>query len=98
MWRSSFCAPAVAAAPPPPDVRPGNSDQPYCSDRGVGAAGPGVSACVGDAMIFRARSRPWIGSSGPISDLDAALAGLPKSRRQHLVAEIRQHVDDARAE
>jgi len=49
-------------------------------------------------MIFRARSRPWIGSSGPISDLDAALAGLPKSRRQHLVAEIRQHVDDARAE
>src|ERR1700735_5199236 len=32
------------------------------------------------------------------SDLDAALAGLPKSRRQHLVAEIRQHVDDARAE
>lgn len=32
------------------------------------------------------------------SDLDAALVGLPKSRLHHLVAEIRQLVDDARAE
>jgi hypothetical protein len=32
------------------------------------------------------------------SDRDAALAGLPRSRHEHLVAEIRQHVDDARAE